>query len=114
MTHTEPTEAELAEMSVEELEAYAATFDGEPEVGEAEPIETRPQHRLDATISVRFSGAELDELRRRASEAGMKVTAYIRAVVLQHAHADVVDLTALRSQVQVIIKDVGELERRLA
>ena len=39
--------------------------------------------RRNVTISVRFSMEEIDELRTRADEAGVKVTSYIRAAALE-------------------------------
>lgn len=39
--------------------------------------------RRNVTISVRFSGDEIDALRRRADTAGLKVTAFIRSAALE-------------------------------
>ena len=47
--------------------------------GGPEPV----QVRRDVTISVRFSEQEIEQLRRHAEEAGMRVTAFIRAAALQ-------------------------------
>jgi Mobilization protein NikA len=47
---------------------------------EREPVEVR----RNVTISVRFSDGEIAQLRDRADQAGMKVTAYIRSASLEH------------------------------
>lgn len=45
------------------------------------PVEVR----RNVTISVRFTGEEIDSLRTRAEASGEKVTSYIRAAALQQA-----------------------------
>lgn len=67
------TEAQLAEY-------YQAHRDDTEEWDPAEPV-TRPG-RLDVTISVRFTAAEIAAVRERAGEAGMKPTAFIRESAL--------------------------------
>ena len=106
----QPTEVELAEMSIEELEAWAdEEFDTEPE-----PLEPPAPRRLDAIISVRFSADELEQLRTQAEAADMKVTAYIRTVVLQHAGGPVIDRAALLTGLARVSADVRALEQQLA
>lgn len=67
------TEAQLAEH-------YRAHRDDTEEWDAPEPV-TRPG-RLDVTISVRFTADEIAAVRERASEAGMKPTAFIRQAAL--------------------------------
>lgn len=73
---TRKSEADLAE-------EYNQTHDisGFDE-GAAEPVEVR----RNVTISVRFSEDEIAELRRRADELGVRVTALIRTAALENAH----------------------------
>lgn len=65
------TEAQLAD-------AYNRSHDVS-EFGDPEPIEVR----RNVTISVRFSAEEIEALRGRATDAGLKVTAFIRAAALE-------------------------------
>lgn len=88
------TEAEEAEWWYEHRDQTDEIFDG-PE----EPIEVR----RNVTISVRFSDAEIAELRAHADELGVKVTALIRAAALEATQP--VDLVAIGQA-------VTELERR--
>ncbi len=77
------TEAELAEH-------YDRTRDtSEFDAGTPESITVR----RNVTISVRFSEAEIADLRARADEAGVKVTSFIRAAAMESANP--VDLAAL-------------------
>ncbi len=78
-----------------------------------EPI-TRPHRRLDVTISVRFSPEEIDLLRAEAERTGMKVTAFIRTLALQHASSPVLDRAALRRQLATVSDELRALERQLA
>lgn len=64
------TEAELAD--------YYNRTEDLSEFGDPEPVE----FRRSVTISVRFSQDEIEELRRRADAAGLKVTALIRSLAL--------------------------------
>ena len=67
------SEAELADY-------YNRTQDtSDFEGGEEVPITVK----RNVTISVRFSPEELEDLRRRADEAGVKVTSFIRAAALE-------------------------------
>lgn len=107
MTDTEPTsEAELAEYY--DRTHDLSGFDLYPE----ETIALRG--RLDVTISVRFSPQEIDYLRAEAERAGMKVTAFIRALALQHARGPLVDRAALREQITTVANELHALERSLA
>lgn len=78
-----------------------------------EPI-TPPRGRLDVTISVRFSPEEIDLLRTEAERAGLKVTAFIRTLALQHAAGPVLDRAALRRKLATVSAELNALERQLA
>ncbi len=69
----------MSENDAELAERYGRTYDLSEFGTEVEPVEVRRS----VTISVRFSAEELDALRRQATAAGMKVTAYIRAAALE-------------------------------
>lgn len=106
----QPTEAELADLSVDELDAWA----DEEFTGEMIVLEPPAPRRLDATISVRFSAGELEQIRSRAAAAGMKVTAFIRAVVLEHEAAEVIDIATVRERLGAIAREVHEIEHQLS
>ena len=89
-------EAELAEQ-------YNQTHDVSGFESEAEPIEVR----RNVTISVRFSAEEIDTLRQRADEAGVKVTAYIRSAALEAGRP--LDRSALSRRVAVLVEQAHEL-----
>ncbi len=74
MRVTQPmSEAELAEY-------YNRTRDtSDFDEGEEVPVTVR----RNVTISVRFSDTEIDDLRARAEQAGVKVTSFIRAAALE-------------------------------
>ena len=93
----EPTEAELASMSTEELEAYAATFTDAPE-----PLEPAAPRRLDSAITVRFTSEELDTLRGLADEAGVKVTALIRRAAVAGALLEADRIRSLEEKRQAV------------
>ncbi|MGH3385912.1 MAG: plasmid mobilization protein [Nocardioidaceae bacterium] len=59
-----------------------------------ESASTRVEVRRNVTISIRFAEDEIEELRRRADQAGVKVTAFIRAAALEAAAP--VDRAALK------------------
>ena len=75
---------------------------------------TPPRGRLDVTISVRFSPEEIDLLRTEAERAGLKVTAFIRTLALQHASGPVLDRAALRRKLATVSAELTALERQLA
>jgi predicted DNA binding CopG/RHH family protein len=105
MIMTDMTEAELAEHY--DRTRDISDFDDEHPI----PLTRR---RLDISISVRFSSEEIEALRARAEAAGMKVTQFIRAVVLQHQGAEPIDISALRRLAAAVARDVNELQRKLA
>ena len=100
-----PTEEELGDMSIEELNEHASEFDWD----DAEEITPAPPRKLDAAISVRFNSEELAKLRDLADTFGMKVTAFIRAVTLEHAtkHERVVDREKVEQALAVLIEQLG-------
>lgn len=78
--------------------------------GDPEPLQRSP--RLDVTISVRFSQAEIAEVRRRAAAAGMKPTAFIRQCALSAPDGQL-DRQAVARSVAVISR-AAEALRKLA
>lgn len=83
------------------------------DLGHPEAV-TPARQRLDVTISVRFSPDEINLLRTEAERTGLKVTAFIRTLALQHASGRVLDRTALRKQLATVTDELRELERQLA
>lgn len=99
--HTEGmTEAEMADY-------YDRTHDLSG--FEGGPVVENPSRgkRLDSSISVRFSEDQMAEVERAAEEAGMKVTAFIRAAAL--TQAGTVGLRNLRTLMDQLAKNVEEL-----
>lgn len=74
---------------------------------EGEPVEVR----RNVTISVRFSDQEIALLRAKAEQAGIKVTAYIRAAALEHGTP--LDKQALLAALREASDDVARVERLL-
>ena len=100
MRDTNMTEAELADY-------YDQTSDlSEFDDGEVVKIEPGPK---DSIVSVRFAAGELQTVERRAAEAGMKLTAFIRAAAL--SSAQVVDLDRLRKVAAKLVADSQEIGR---
>jgi hypothetical protein len=97
---TRTTEAELADY-------YAATHDlSEFDGGEVVPV---PRGRRDTVLSVRFSPEELDLLRLRAEEQGVKVTALVRSAAL--AQTSPIDSGELRKVAEALVADGAKLGR---
>lgn len=100
---TEPgldaTDAELADYYEQHRDA---------EWRELEPL-NRPE-RLDVTMSVRFTRAEVAAIRSRADSAGLKVTAYIRRRALD-AEDQPIDRTQLTRSVAALSRDLEDLRR---
>lgn len=71
----------------------------------------RVEVRRNVTISVRFSDAEIEALRREAEAAGAKLTAYIRAAALQASHP--IDRKRLQAALRAVSDDVARVERLL-
>lgn len=76
--------------------------------GEPQPVD-KPE-RLDITISVRFTAAELAMIRARAEFAGVKPTAYIRACALA-ADQPPIDRARLSRTVAALSRDLDDLRR---
>jgi len=76
--------------------------------GDPQPAD-KPQ-RLDVTISVRFTAAELAAIRARADAAGVKPTAYIRACALT-ADQPPLDRVRLSRSVAALSRDLDDLRR---
>ena len=79
-----------------------------PGWGEPQPA-AKPQ-RLDVTISVRFSPAEIATIRTRAEAGGLKPTAYIRQCAL-NAEQPPIDRTQLSRSVAALSRDLDDLRR---
>lgn len=98
MDTTNMTESELTHY-------YERTGDlSEFEGGEVVKIEPGPK---DSIVSVRFAAGELKAVERQAAEAGMKLTAFIRASAL--SGAQVVDLDRLRKVAAKLVADTQEM-----
>jgi hypothetical protein len=94
------TEAELADY-------YAETHDlSEFDGGEVVPV---ARGRRDMVLSVRFSPEELDLLRLRADEQGVKVTALVRSAAL--AQTSPIDSDELREVTEALVADGAKLGR---
>lgn len=99
---TAPTEVEMADH-------YDATGDvSEFDDGQ---IVRFPRHRRDVVLSVRFSPSELDELRARAEQRGMKLTALVRAAALNEVTP--VDSEQFREAVTRLLADGAKLRQVL-
>jgi hypothetical protein len=94
------TEAEL-------VDYYADTHDlSEFDGGEVVPVS---RGRRDMVLSVRFSPEELDLLRQRADELGVKVTALVRSSAL--AQTSPIDPDELRKVAEALVADGAKLGR---
>lgn len=76
--------------------------------GEPQPVQ-RPE-RLDVTISVRFSSAEIEIVRARADDAGLKPTAYIRRCALASEDPPI-NRDELSKSVAALSRDLEDLRR---
>lgn len=93
------TDAELAEY-------YDEHRDTEPW---AEPA-VLSRERLDVTISVRFTAAEIAAVRARAEAAGLKPTAYIRRLALSGERPPL-DREELSRLVDILSRDLQNLRQ---
>lgn len=75
---------------------------------EPEPV-SRPE-RLEVTLSVRFTRAEISTIRTRAAAAGLKPTAYIRACAVA-ADQPPADRAAISRTVDALARDIDDLRR---
>ena len=76
--------------------------------GEPEPVQRT--ERLEVTISVRFTHAEITAIRARAEAAGLKLTAYIRRCALQTEEPPI-DRRRLSQSVAALSRDLEDLRR---
>ena len=95
-----PTDAELADYYDEHRDLTGWE--------EPQPI-TKPA-RLDVTISVRFTLAEIATIRAHAEAAGIKPTTYIRRCALADEQPPI-DRTALSRTVAALSRDLEDLRR---
>lgn len=92
---------------------YLTTGDLSEFAGDAVPV-TRRRERLDVSITVRFTPDEIDALRARADEQGMRVTALIRQLAVEHTgDAQIVHLATARRLAQALAREVGALNEQL-
>jgi hypothetical protein len=91
-----------------ELADYYERHRESDEWGEPESV-SKPE-RLDVTLSVRFTPAEIARIRSRAVEAGLKPTAYIRHCALA-VEAPPIDRTRLARSVDALARDLDDLRR---
>jgi hypothetical protein len=76
----------------------------------SEPQSIHKPQRLDVTISVRFTPAEIATIRTRAEAAGLKPTAYIRRCALA-AEQPPIDRAQLSRTLAALSRDLDELRR---
>lgn len=89
--------------------ALAHYYDTEHDTsGFGEPQPVRRAERLDVTISVRFTPAEIADVRARAHAAGVKPTAYIRRSALEREDAPL-DRTELTRALDTLSRDLESL-----
>lgn len=67
-------------------------------------------HRLEVTISVRFTAAEIAAIRARAEAAGVKPTAYIRRLALAGEQPPL-DRGQLSRLVEALTRDLEDLRQ---
>ena len=78
------------------------------EWNEPEPV-AKPD-RLDVTISVRFTAAEIADIRARAEAANLKPTTYIRRCALA-ADTQPIDRVRLKRMLVALSNDLDDLKR---
>lgn len=93
------TDAELAEF-----------YDGHRDTGSWNEPTAAPRERLDVTIPVRFTPAEIAAVRSRAEAAGLKPTAYIRRLALAEENPPL-DRAQLSRLVEVLSRDLDDLRQ---
>lgn len=76
----------------------------------SEPQPVQKPERLDVTISVRFTPAEIATIRTRAEAAGLKPTAYIRRCALANERPPI-DRGQLSRTVAALTRDLEDLRR---
>jgi hypothetical protein len=91
-----------------ELADYYEQHHDPDEWGEAGSV-AKPE-RLDVTLSVRFTPAEIERIRSRAGQAGLKPTAYIRQCALA-AEQLPIDRARLARSVDALSRDLDDLRR---
>jgi hypothetical protein len=76
--------------------------------GEPEPVQRA--ERMEVTISVRFTPAEISAIRTRAEAAGRKLTAYIRQCALETEERPI-DRRRLSQSVAALSRDLEDLRQ---
>ncbi|MDP9397234.1 MAG: hypothetical protein M3P96_05145 [Actinomycetota bacterium] len=94
-----------------ELAAYYDEHRGTAPWGDRRPLPAgKAAGRLDVTLSVRFSAAEIAAIRARAEAAGMKPTAYIRRCALADQQPPL-DRSRLSRLVETLSRDLEDLRQ---
>lgn len=101
------TDAELAAYYDEHREMAPW---GDPRLLPAEEPSEKSADRLDVTLSVRFSAAEIAAIWTRAEAAGMKPTAYIRRCALADQQPPL-DRSQLARLVEALSRDLEDLRQ---
>ena len=101
-------------MTDEQLADYYLTTGNLSEFAADAVAVTRRRERLDVSITVRFTPDEIDALRVRADEQGMRVTALIRRLAVEHTgDTQIVDLSVARRLAQAVAREVDALNEQL-
>ena len=80
------------------------------------PVNIRVNRKADIIYSMRFTQEEIALLRQRAAEQGVKLSEYVRAVLMevaQRGNTKADDRMVVRLQVQKQVQDLEEMVRRL-
>jgi len=88
----------------------ASYYDEHRELTDWREPQPKAPDRLDVTISVRFSPAEIAAVRARAASAGLKPTTYIRRCALANDQAPI-DRGQLSRMVEALSRDLEDLRQ---
>lgn len=81
-------DARLQDVSDEELAEWQYVHRNELESGADEEVEVEISPHLSVTISFRLPGAEADEIRQAARDAGLSLSEWIRRACTDALHPD--------------------------
>lgn len=86
-------------------------YDRTPDLGEwEEPQPVSEPERLEVTLSVRFTPAEIATIRSQAADAGLKPTTYIRQCALA-AEQPSIDRARIARTVDALSRDLDDLRQ---
>lgn len=97
-----------ANASDRDMADYYESHHGRDEWDEPEPVDK--SERLEVTLSVRFTRAEIATVRSRAAAADLKPTAYIRQCALA-AEQPPIDRARIARTVDALSRDLDDLRR---